>query len=74
MRVKCLNCSLSANVQITGSNRFSIELPKFMASTCPVLNERLEAKGSLQGAEMNCPHLDNACSFAVEDVRRGRRR
>ncbi|RUY10098.1 MULTISPECIES: hypothetical protein [unclassified Mesorhizobium] len=73
MRVKCPNCSLSANVQITGSNRFSIELPSFMASTCPVLKERLQAKGSLKGAEMDCEHLNNAAADAVEDVRRGRR-
>lgn len=74
MRVNCPNCSLSAYVQITGSNGFSIDLPNLMANTCPVLNERLRTKGSLKGADMDCPHLNNAAADAVEDVRRSRRR
>lgn len=70
MKATCIKCRLSATVTLTGRDQQSITQPDRFAFDCPILAEKLKVNGKLDGADLNCPHLNNAIAAAVDQVRR----
>jgi hypothetical protein len=65
MIATCLKCGLKATVSVTGIDKYITRLPDSFVLRCPVLSEKLRAKGELKGEEVNCPYMTEATGAAV---------
>jgi hypothetical protein len=69
MIAKCPKCSLTAEITITGHDRYSTTPPSGFAGVCPVLAEKLKEKGRLEASEIECPHLSQAAGEVFREWR-----
>ena len=60
MKVRCGRCGFITEARLTGPGARTIHQPPGLVHRCPVLAERLEALGVLNGEDLFCPDLQRA--------------
>ena len=63
MIATCVKFGLQATLTPTGRDRYSMQLPNSFAGKCPVLAEKLREKAKLEGAEIDCLHMNQAAGL-----------
>jgi hypothetical protein len=63
MLVECPTCGLTATVTPTARDTYTTRYNEAFVG-CPVFGERLQRAGTLKGADICCPEIDDAAARA----------